>query len=169
MQVLTTERLVLRHLVPEDAPFLVELLNDPDFLRYIGDRGVRNTHDALRYLELGPGASYAKNGYGLYMTALREGDTPLGMCGLVKRDFLPHADLGFAFMKEHRGHGYAAEAAAATLEHARRDFGMSTLAAITTQDNAPSIALLKKLGFEWKGHVSPPPGTETLNLFEVEL
>jgi RimJ/RimL family protein N-acetyltransferase len=169
MYVLNTPRLALRHAVPEDGEFLLELLTDPDFIRYIGDRGVRTLDDTPAYVANGPQASYREHGYGLYVVELRESGAPIGLCGLVKRDYLQHADLGFAFLRAFRGQGYALEAARATLSHARDDFGMTRLAAVTSLDNEASMSLLRNLGFELTGLVQAKTDTAPLNLFEVEL
>lgn len=169
MFVLQTERLALRHAVPEDGEFLLALLTDPDFIRYIGDRGVRTLEDTPAYVANGPQASYRDHGYGLYIVELRESGTPIGLCGLVRRDYLPHADLGFAFLPAFRGQGYAHEAARATLAHARDDFGMTHLAAVTSLDNEPSKSLLRKLGFDPAGQVRSPADGTPLNLFELDL
>jgi [ribosomal protein S5]-alanine N-acetyltransferase len=167
---LTTPRLTLRDLdATADAAFLCALLNEPDFLRYIGDRQVRTVEESARYLANGPVLSYARHGFGFYRVSLRENDAPLGICGLVKRETLPLVDLGFAFLAPHRGHGYAFEAASACVVHARRDCGLERLAAITSLDNQASMALLEKLGFEWKSTTQLPPATETLNYFELAL
>ncbi|MFI4982343.1 MAG: GNAT family N-acetyltransferase, partial [Nevskiales bacterium] len=115
MKVLETERLVLRRLVAEDAPFILELLSDPSWLRFIGDKGVRNLDDARLYIRIGPAAMYARLGHGLYLTELKDGGIPIGLCGLIKRDTLDDVDIGFAFLPQYRGQGYAREAAAATL------------------------------------------------------
>ena len=144
-----TARLRLRRLTPDDAPFILELLNDPAFLRYIGDKGARTEADARRYIEGGPMASYDRFGFGLLLVSLKEGE-PIGMCGVLKRDTLEEVDLGFAYMPRFRAQGYAFEAAAAVLAHARTTLGLRRVLAITSPDNMPSIALLEKLGFSFE-------------------
>ena len=148
--VIETARLRLRRMTDDDAPFLLELLNEPSFLRFIGDRGVRTLDDARAYVANGPAASYATHGFGLYLVARAEDDEPLGMCGLLKRDALPHADLGYAFLPRHWSRGYAAEAAAAVVSHARRDHALGTLLAVTSPGNDASIRVLEKLGFRYE-------------------
>jgi RimJ/RimL family protein N-acetyltransferase len=101
------------------------LLNEPSWLEFIGDRGVRTEQDAREYLKNGALDSYERHGFGLWAVVVRGGESPVGICGLVKRDFLADVDLGFAFLPEFRGMGYAREAAVATLDLARRDFGLS--------------------------------------------
>lgn len=169
MIVLETERLVLRHLEPDDADFIVALLNDPAFLRFIGDRSVRTPDDARGYIQNGPVESYARNGFGLYLVERREDGAPLGMCGLLKREVLSDVDIGFAFMPAFRGGGYAREAAAATLEHARDVLGLPRIVAIVSPDNEASIGLLGRLGFTFERWVRMSADEEEIRLFSVEL
>jgi len=150
MQIIETGRLALSELSLEDAPFIMELVNEPDWLRFIGDRGVRNLDDARGYIQKGPMDMYARLGFGLYKVALKADGTPLGMCGLLKRDSLPDADIGFAFLARYRGRGYAREAAEATLAYARGSCGLKRILAITSPDNQRSIGLLQKLGFSYE-------------------
>lgn len=149
MRILDTERLILSRLSPDDAPFILELVNEPDWLRFIGDRGVHDLDGARAYIEKVRMEMYARHGFGLYKVASRSGDTPLGMCGLLKRDTLPDADIGFAFLARHRGRGYAQEAARASLALGRRAFGLKRILAITDPENVRSIRLLERLGFRF--------------------
>lgn len=151
--VLETGRLRLRELDAGDGPFLVELLNDPDFLHHIGDRGVRTVADAERYVADGPAASYRRYGFGLWRVELRGDGTSIGICGLLKRDVLKDVDLGFAFLPAFRRQGYALEAARGTLEHARGKLGLRRIVAIVSPGNEPSTRLLGKLGFTGEGTV----------------
>lgn len=144
---LKTARLVLRRLNDADALFIQQLLTDPDWLRHIGDRGVRDLDDARAYIRQGPQAMYEQFGHGLYRVALKENDTSIGLCGLLRRPQLTEADLGFAFLPAWRGGGYAREAAEAVLAEAREVFGLRRVLAIVTPDNRPSIRLLERLGF----------------------
>jgi [ribosomal protein S5]-alanine N-acetyltransferase len=147
IQVLQTERLRLRHLESADAPFIVELLNEPSWLKYIGDKAVRTVRDAQRYIEDGPVAMYARLGFGLYLVELNGRAESLGMCGLIKRDTLPDVDIGFAFLSRFWGNGYAYESAAAVVSYAKRHLGIDRIVAITTPINVASSKLLLKLGF----------------------
>jgi RimJ/RimL family protein N-acetyltransferase len=147
---LATERLTLRPLHGGDAPFIRGLLNEPSFLRYIGDRGVRTLDDARTYIADGPVASYRANGFGLLLVTERATAAPLGICGLLRRPALDAPDLGFAFLPAHWGRGYAFEAARAVLDHSRAALGLGRIVAITSLDNAPSIRLLEKLGFTFE-------------------
>ncbi|MDB5986303.1 MAG: Protein N-acetyltransferase, RimJ/RimL family [Nevskia sp.] len=145
-----TERLHLRRLALDDAGFVLGLLNQPSWLRFIGDKNVHTLDDARRYLEQGPMASYQRNGFGLYLTALKTKATPLGICGLIKRDSLQDVDIGFAFLPEFCGQGYAFEAAAAVLHYGRHTLGLRRIVAITSPDNQHSIRLLQKLGLKFE-------------------
>src|SRR5262249_54768935 len=145
MIVLETERLRLRRLDPTtDAEFILELVNEPSFLQYIGDKGVRTLADARRYMTDGPVQSYETNGYGLYKVELKSDATPIGMCGLLKRDTLPDADIGFAFLTRYWNEGYAYESAAAVMKYAREQLAINRVLAITTPDNIASGKLLNK-------------------------
>jgi len=165
VQVLTTDRLVLRHLSPDDAPFILRLLNEPSWLEFIGDRGVHTVADAERYIETGPVEMYGRLGFGLYHVRLTASDEPIGMCGLLKRETLDDVDLGFAFLPEFWGKGYAREASAAVLSYARNWLGLSRIVAITTPNNDASRRLLEKLGFELERSVHPDAGNEGLLLY----
>jgi [ribosomal protein S5]-alanine N-acetyltransferase len=157
--ILETQRLRLSHLSENDASFIIELLNEPAFIRDIGDKGVRNLEDARRYIADGPAASYTNNGFGLYRVELRETEEPIGMCGLLKRDILEFPDLGYALLARHWGKGYAIEAATATMEHATQ-LGLDRVLAITALENPSSIRVLEKLGFRFDS-VVPLAGYET--------
>lgn len=146
MPVLETERLCLRQLRIDDAAFIQGLVNDPDWLRFIGDRGVRTLADARSYLENGPMAMYPRLGFGLWLVE-RHDRAPLGMCGLIKRATLPDVDLGFAFMPAARGRGYAFEAAVAARDYGFEVLGLQRLVAITSPQNRASARLLVRLGF----------------------
>lgn len=150
MNILETDRLILCKLTLDDAPFILELLNDPAFLRFIGDRGVRTLDDARNYIANGPMDSYEKHGFGLYLTKLKDSDTPIGICGLLKRDFLEDADIGFAFLPEFTGKGYGFESAAAVMEYGKTVLGLKRIVAITAPDNVASIKLLEKLGLRFE-------------------
>jgi ribosomal-protein-alanine N-acetyltransferase len=142
-----TDRIIIQRLVLQDAPFIVQLLNTPGWLKYIGDRGVKNISDAENYLLKGPLDSYEKNGFGLWMVMRKEDLRPIGMCGILKRDTLEFPDLGFAFLPEFTGQGYATESIKVILRVAATDFRLSTLSAITTPDNIDSQKALAKCGF----------------------
>ena len=148
MIVLETERLILRPFRSEDAEFILALLNEPSFLRYIGDKAVRTVEDAEQYILNGPVASYERHGFGLCLVELKDTHTPIGMCGLLKRAELPDPDIGFAFLPDFWNKGFAFESAAAVLKDARERLNLARILAITNQDNEPSIKLLQKLGLQ---------------------
>lgn len=150
MLALETERLLLRPFTTADAPFILTLLNEPSFLRYIGDKKVRNLDDARQYLTDGPIASYHKNGFGLNLVELKETQTSIGMCGLLKRDELPDPDIGFAFLPDFWNKGYAFEAAAAVMNDARERLKLNRILAIVNPDNYASMKLLERLGLSFE-------------------
>jgi RimJ/RimL family protein N-acetyltransferase len=165
---LSTERLVLTELDDDDAPFILELLNDPEWIRYIGDRKLRTLDDARTYLRNGPIAMYAREGFGLYRTALAHDDTPIGLCGLIRRPALDDVDIGFAFLPAYRGCGYALESAAAVLDHAQA-LGLPRVVALVSPDNDRSAALLARLGFARERSIRLPDDDATLDLFARDL
>lgn len=150
MTVLETQRLRIAHLCESDAAFVLELLNEPAFLRDIGDKGVRSEADARAYIVEGPAASYVRHGFGLYRVDLKSNGEPIGICGFVKREVLEHADLGYAFLARHWSKGYALEATSATLAHGCNHLGLDPILAITSLDNDRSIRVLDKLGFRFE-------------------
>lgn len=165
MRVLETERLTLRRLSTDDAEFILELLTDPAFLEYVGDKGVRTVADARDYILSGPIASYQQFGFGLYLVMLKGDGSPIGMCGLLKRESLPDVDIGFAFLPRYRSRGYAYEAAAAVLAYARAQLGLGRIVAITVPDNAGSIRILEKIGLRFERMVRLSEDAEELQLF----
>ena len=165
MPVLETERLRLRQLGESDAPFILELVNDEAWLRYIGDRGVRNTDDARNYILKGPVDSYAKHGFGLWLVELKAGAVPVGICGLLRRDTLPDVDIGFAFLPAYRGQGYALEAGRATLAYGRDKLDLKRIVAVTMPANEGSIRTLVKLGLRFEKMVRLTPDAPELQLF----
>lgn len=163
--VLETERLRLRPIEPADAAFILELLNEPGWLRFIGDRGVRTLEAAHDYIRQGPAAMIERHGFGLLLVEHRGEGTPLGMCGLIKREALDDVDIGFAFLERHGRRGYAFEAASAVLAHAREVLGLARIVAITSVDNHASIRLLEKIGLRFEKVMKLPGGDEPINLF----
>jgi RimJ/RimL family protein N-acetyltransferase len=162
--VIQTERLVLRRLVPGDAGFILELLNEPSFLRFIGDKGVRDLEGARAYITKGPIDSYERHGFGLYATCLRAG-TPIGICGLVKRDGLADADVGFAFLSRYGSKGYAVESSAAVVMHARQVLQLQRVVAITAPENHRSIAVLEKIGLRFERMIRLAADAQELKMF----
>lgn len=148
---------------------MLRLVNEPSWLRYIGDKGVTTIADAERYILNGPVKMYADVGFGLYLVALKEQQHPIGICGLIKRQALEDVDLGFALAADYCGHGYAYEAALATLAHGKIDFGLHRIVAITSADNAASLGLLIRLGFKSERKVRLAPNGDELELYAIAL
>ena len=157
--VLETDRLRIREFSTQDASFIIELLNSPGWLQYIGDRHVHTEEQAIAYLQNGPIKSYAQNGFGLWMVALKEANTPIAMCGIIRRDFLEHPDIGFALLPSFMGQGYAFEMASAVLAYATTQLQLAKLCAIVLAENEHSIKLLNKLNFRPQSTIVYP-GTE---------
>jgi [ribosomal protein S5]-alanine N-acetyltransferase len=169
VKILETERLILREIVERDAEFILDLLNQPSFIRYIGDRRVRDIEQAREFIETRYRRSYRENGFGLYAVELKETSAPIGMCGFVKRDSLPAADIGFAFLPQFEGKGYAFESAQAVINYGRERLNFDRVLAITTPDNFSSEKLLGRLGFKLERMISMPTedggDSEELKLF----
>lgn len=168
MTELETGRLTLRQLTTADAPLILALLNDPDFLRFVGDRKVRTEADACAYLANGPLASYARHGFGPYAVELKPDGVPIGICGLFKRDHLPEPDLGFAFLPAWRSQGYAGESARAVLADSNVRLGLSRVLAIVDPANERSVALLKRLGLQATGTLAADDGV-VLACYAIDL
>lgn len=157
--------MILRRLTTDDAGFILALMNDSDWLRYIGDRGVRSLDDARAYLLAGPLAMYDEHGFGLYGVELRESGDSIGICGLLKRDTLDDVDIGFAILPAFRAQGYAYEAAAATLAYAKRELGLTRIVAIVSPENDASMRLLRKLGLDLERTVRLTPNAKEVGIF----
>ena len=167
--VLETERLTLRRLSTDDAAFVLELLNEPSFLRYIGDRGVLNPEDAAQYILNRLVTSYERNGFGLYLVELRETGIPIGISGLVKRDTLPDADIGFAFLPAYWSQGYAAESAVAVMKYAQETLKLDRILAITSPDNDASAKLLGKIGLRFERLIKLSEDAQQVKLFTTDV
>jgi len=159
----------IRRLTPDDAPFILRLLNTPSWLQFIGDRNVHTVEQARDYLQKGYIKSYDTCGFGFYMLELTETRRPLGICGLIKRDFLNDPDIGFALVPEYEGKGYGFEAASAVLQHAQHDLGLQRLVAITDAKNIASQKLLEKLGFSFEKMVTYPGEEVPLTMYALLL
>jgi ribosomal-protein-alanine N-acetyltransferase len=164
--ILRTERLQLRRFCFDDSEFIISLLNSEGWLKYIGDRNVKTKEQAENYLKNGPLKSYEQNGFGLSMVETRNGK-PIGMCGLIKRNYLEHPDIGFAFLPEFSSMGYGYEIASAVLVHARNELNLQTILAITVPNNVKSIGLLEKMGLRFVKSFRTEPGAEELILYST--
>ena len=167
--ILETERLQLRMLSVDDAEFILRLLNEPSFIQNIGDRGVRTINDARAYILKGPIASYEKFGFGLWMVETRLESTPIGICGLLKRDVLADVDIGYALLPEFWSQGYALEAASAVVSYAHEKLGLKRVLAVTNSDNQSSIRLLEKMGFKYERMVRLSEEAPEIKLFAAEV
>jgi RimJ/RimL family protein N-acetyltransferase len=163
--ILETERLKLREFILADAGFIIELLNSPGWLEFIGDKNVKTTEQAINYLENGPIKSYALNGFGLALVEKKDDRKPIGMCGIIKRDNLENPDIGFAFLPDFSGNGYTFEIANATLVYAKEKLNLPKISAITLPGNSRSIRLLEKLGLKFIKPFCFPNSEEELLLF----
>lgn len=162
--VLATDRLILREVVETDATFVLELLNSPGFLENIGDRGVRDEDESRAYIRERMLGSYRDHGFGMWVAVQRIDGAPVGLAGLVRREGLDIPDVGYAFLPQAWGRGYAQEAAAGVLRHAVEVLGIPKLAAITTLENFASMAVLRKIGFTYQG-VIQLPGVDRENTY----
>jgi RimJ/RimL family protein N-acetyltransferase len=169
LNILETERLALRELITDDAAFILQLVNEPSWVRFVGDKGIKTLEAAEAYILNGPRAMYARVGFGLWLVELKEGRTPIGICGLIKRDSLEDVDLGFAFLPAYWKRGYAFESASATMVHGKKTFGLKRIAALMLPDNDPSHRLLTKLGFGFERMVQLSSGAPDLKLYAAAL
>ena len=165
MQIAETDRLRIRQLTRDDAAFILKLVNQPAWLAHIGDKNVHSLGDAENHIVNGPASMYAEYGFGLYLVELLSNAKAIGICGLIKRDTLPDADIGFAFLSDYNGKGYALESASAIVSHAINTLGIDKILAITTIDNQPSIKLLNKLGFVFDKNIKD--NDKVLNLYSL--
>jgi len=166
---LATLRLHLRWLTEDDAALMLSIWNDPDFIRHVGDRGIRTLGEARQAMRDGILKLYADSGYGPYLIESLDGESPMGICGLFKRDHLDYPDIGYGLLPGYRGRGYALEAASAVLMHARDYLGLAQLKAIVSQDNTPSVRLLEKLGMRSEGVLRMPGEDEDVVLYGILL
>ncbi len=164
-----TSRLLIRWLDFDDAEFIYQLLNDPDWIRFIGDKDVSNLDDARHYIESGPLDMYRRHGFGLNRVALKENDKAIGICGILQRETLPEVDLGFALLPDYRRQGYAVEASRAVLEHGLTSLGLPRVAAILSPQNLASANLLGKLGFSFERNYRAEPNSSFLDLYVIDL
>lgn len=162
-------RLRFRLPTPDDAGFYRTLMNEPDYHRFIADRGIRSDEDAVGYIESKVLGHFATHGVGLWLVELKETGTPIGACGLVVRDELEHPDLGYAFLRDSRGKGYAVEAARAVLAFVAENMDIPFLCAITHTENIRSSGLLLKVGFAAKGQIYMAAYDDTSDYFVYEI
>ena len=167
MKILETARLLLREVTDEDAEFVLDLLNQPSFKKFIGDRGVRTSEQAREYIKTRFMTSYRDNGFGLYLVELKYDETPVGICGFVKRDTLPEPDIGFALLPLFEKQGFGLESAEAVMQYGKETLHLPRVLAITSLDNERSAKLLEKIGFAFDREITI--GNEVLKLYSCEL
>lgn len=167
--ILKTDRLILRQLTVNDTGFIINLLNSPGWLQFIGDRNVKTEEQAKDYLLNGPIRSYKENGFGLYLVALKHNLSPIGLCGLLKRDYLQNPDIGFALLPDEMGKGYGFEMAAATLHYAKDALKIPGIMAVTMPANKASINLLERLGLKYVSIVKSPTTGAVLWLYSSDV
>jgi RimJ/RimL family protein N-acetyltransferase len=165
VNIIETERLNLRQLTAQDAEFILELLNEPSFIRNIGDKGVRTIEDARLYILNGPRASYERFGFGLYLVELKQSGESIGICGLVKRESLADVDVGFAFLPRFWSKGYAFESASAVKAHGLETLRLPRVVAIANPDNEGSIRVLEKIGLRFERMVSVSDDEPLIKLY----
>ena len=163
-----TDRLTIRAFTLDDAAFIVALLNDSDWLRFIGDKAVKTEQDARRYLTTGPIAMYALHGLGLCAIERNKDRATIGMCGLIRREGLEDVDIGYALVPEARGQGFALEAAQAVLEHGLTTLRIDRIVAITDPDNVASTRVLEGIGMRFERHMQLGEGAKRVALYAVE-
>lgn len=166
---LETDRLVLRRLVRDDATFILRLLSEPSWLEFIGDKSVYNLNDAKKYIELAPMTMYQRYGFGLFLVCDKETSNPMGLCGLMKRDNLEDADLGYAFLPEFWHQGFALEAVESVLYYAKNTHHLTRILALSKSSNAPSIKLLNKVGFLFDRDLKLLEDEENLQIYQLKF
>lgn len=169
MYLIETERLALRNILESDAEFIMKLVNEPSFIQNIGDRNVRSLGDSKEYIASRMTASYRNNGHGLYLVELKNSNTPIGMCGLVKRDTLPCADIGFAFLPAHWSKGYAVESSIGVLNYAKNKLKMKRVLGIALPSNKPSVKVLEKIGLKHIETKKFPGDQDELGVYSIEF
>ena len=165
--VIETERLILRKFMLDDAAFMLELLNTPAWLRFIGDRNVRTLQQAEQYLLDGNIRSYQEYGFGFYVVIIKETNESIGICGIKKREGLDDIDIGFGFFPQFMGKGYGYEAAFATLNYALNDLKIKRIVAIVDPENKISIGLIKKIGLQFERMIQLSPKDIELMMFGI--
>jgi RimJ/RimL family protein N-acetyltransferase len=165
--IIHTERLMLREFTLADCEFIVELLNTEGWIKYIGDRNVKTAEDARQYLENGPLKSYRDNVFGLRLVVLKSNNKPIGMCGLIRRDYLDHLDIGFAFLPNYTGQGYAFEIAGSVIHLAFNQLRQEKILAIVLPTNHSSVRLLAKIGFKHDHNFVSADTNEELSLYSI--
>ncbi len=163
--ILQTERLVIKEATLDDGAFFFRLLNSPNWIEFIGDRGINSEEDAIQYIQESLIESYVNLGFGLFKMILRENNKPIGICGFLKRDYLDHPDIGFAILPKYERMGYTLEAAHSLKDYGENQLGLNPILAITTSKNVGSQQLLNKIGLKYIKIVKPSQDGEDLMLY----
>lgn len=166
---LRTERLELTWLTLDDAPLMLAIWNDPAFMRYVGDRGVRTVEEAEASMRDGALQLYSTYGYGPFRVTRIEDAADMGICGLFRRDGLEEPDVGFALLPAYCGAGFGFEASRAVLDHARDSLGLPGVLAIVSNENDASIGLLEKLGLSFDGELRLPGEDTNVRRYRIEF
>ena len=169
LKVLETERLILRWITTDDAEFIFTLMNEPSYLRFIGDKGVRTISDAREYIQNGPVDSYERFGYGLYLTEQKIDGAAIGICGLVNREAIDDVDIGFAFLPDYWGNGYGYESAKAIVDYGRNIVRLKRIVAVIESENQSSVRLIEKIGLRFEKMVSLSADEPDVKLFLREF
>ncbi|MEO6346930.1 MAG: GNAT family N-acetyltransferase [Aquaticitalea sp.] len=166
MIIAQTNRLLIAKMTLKDAPFMLELLNTPNWLKHIGDRKVKTVEEAETYLKNGILKSYKESGFGFYKVLLKaKNNKIIGICGLVKREQFEDVDIGFAMLPEYERQGFGMEASLEIMKFAEQKLKLQRVIAITTQTNSNSIKLLEKLGLTYEKRIKPFDDGKELMLF----
>lgn len=168
-KIIDTKRLYLRELTLGDSEFVYKLVNTPKWIKFIGDRKINSIKDSEKYLTKGPLKSYTQNGFGMWLIVLKHSLIPIGICGILKREFINDLDIGFAMLPKYENNGYGYEAANATLTFAKHKLKISRIVGFTLDYNNHSINLLNKLGFKFEKMIRLPNNDENMALFAKSL
>jgi [ribosomal protein S5]-alanine N-acetyltransferase len=168
VEILQTQNLTISEFNYLDGQFLNELLNSPNWLKYIGERKVQNELDAIQYIKNVYQNSYKIHGFGFYKVSLKISNKPIGLCGFAKREYLDFPDIGFAFLPEYNRRGYGLESASALLSFGLNSLKFNKIVAIVDPKNEASIKLIKKLGLNFESNIHPPNENKELMLFSFE-
>lgn len=167
--IVQTPRLTLRVFTLDDAALMRDVLNAPDFIRFVGDRGVHTLEQARQHITEKVLASQSENGFSMYHVSLRETGEAIGACGLIKRPGLDDVDIGYGFLPAFYGKGYASECANAVIQYARDVLGMRRVVGIVAPDHEASIHVLENAGLRFERMVTLPNAERAIKLFGIDF
>lgn len=165
MKVLETDRLVLSEATVADAPFILTLVNDAEWLTFLDNRGITTLAEAELYVLNTLCRGYLEWGFGLYLVTLKGSMVPIGVCGLLKREYLEFADIGFGFLSDYCGMGYAGESAKGVMAYGKNTLGLKTILAIVDPHHQKSIKLLHKIGLRFSRSITSPVNGSALQVY----